>query len=279
MLGVRILASGSSGNATYVRSRACHLLVDAGISFKRLQKYLAEVGIGFERLDGILISHEHIDHVRGLPLIRKYFPAVPIFATAGTAIGWRQTYRWDIPFQPIRPFSDFCINDLTVSTCLLSHDAVEPIGFRFSSAGYSVALVTDLGTFTHEVVSCLTDCDLIVVEANHDEEMLWNGRYPLPLKRRISSETGHLSNRQAAALVQRVLCSRTAEIVLAHVSQENNDADLAKWSVLSTIGSSHKIRLTVASRFQPTRLIVVGGTLRSPMGGAELRLAQDEFSF
>ena len=224
------IASGSSGNCIYIGSDDTHLLVDAGISRKRMEEGLKAVEISGEELNGILVTHEHLDHIQGLGVFsRKY--EVPIFATEGTIEGIKScSSLGKLPeglLHPITIDEKFTIGDITVDPFEISHDARQPSGYRLESGGKSAAVATDLGMYTDYVVDKLQGLDAILLEANHDIHMLEVGGYPYYLKQRILGEKGHLSNELSGRLLCDILHDNLKYIVLGHLSKENNYARLA----------------------------------------------------
>lgn len=224
------LASGSSGNCIYVGSEQTHLLIDTGISKKRIDESLAELGIKGEELSGILITHEHSDHIQGLGVFsRKY--EIPIYATRGTIEGIR-SYKslGKMPeglYCEVPKDEAFEIGDLTVKPFAISHDANEPTGFRIEQEEKAVAVATDLGVYDEYTIENLKDLDAIVLEANHDVHMLEVGPYPYYLKQRVLGKHGHLSNELSGRLLCSILNDKLKHIVLGHLSRENNFPELA----------------------------------------------------
>ncbi|MDE7223072.1 MAG: MBL fold metallo-hydrolase [Acetatifactor sp.] len=224
------IASGSSGNCVYVGSDATHLLIDVGISGKKAESGLEELDISGRDLDGILITHEHADHISGLGVLaRKY--EVPLYATRGTIEAARQTKSlgsidpqlW-VEVQEDRRFT---IKDLTINPLKISHDAAQPVAYRISYGSRKVAVCTDLGVYNDYTVECLKGLDAILLEANHDVNMLQVGPYPYYLKQRILGNRGHLSNENSGKLLCRILHDGMKYIALGHLSQENNLPELA----------------------------------------------------
>ncbi len=228
------IASGSSGNCVYVGSDTTHLLMDVGISGKRTEAGLRELGLKMTDIDAICITHEHADHISGLGVLaRKY--GVPIYATKGTVEAIKQTASLgeidDSLFQIIRPDERCIIKDLLLYPMRTSHDAADPVAYRISHDGQKVGIITDLGCYNEYIVECLRDLDLLYLEANHDVHMLQVGPYPYYLKQRILGERGHLSNESAGKLLSRLLHDKMQAIVLGHLSKENNLPELAYESV------------------------------------------------
>lgn len=228
------IASGSSGNCVYVGSDTTHLLMDVGVSGKRTEKGLKELGLSMRDIDGIFITHEHADHISGLGVLaRKY--GVPVYATRGTidAICQMKTMG-NIDrelFQVIEPDEKYMVKDLAVCPMRTSHDAADPVAYRVACEGRKVGIVTDLGCYNDYTVECLKNMDVLYLEANHDVHMLQVGPYPYYLKKRILGERGHLSNESAGKLLSRLLHDRMQAVVLGHLSKENNLPELAYESV------------------------------------------------
>ena len=224
------IASGSSGNCIYVGSDNTHLLIDTGISKKKIDEGLAELGLTGEDISGILITHEHSDHIQGLGVFcRKY--EVPVYATKGTLIGI-QNYKslGKMPeglYREIRKNESFEIGDLLVKPFEISHDANEPSGFRIEKEDKSVAVATDLGKFDDYTIENLKNLNGIVLEANHDVHMLEVGPYPYYLKQRVLGNHGHLSNELSGRLLCNILHDKLKFIMLGHLSKENNFPELA----------------------------------------------------
>ena len=224
------IASGSSGNCIYVGSDHTHLLVDTGISRKRIEEGLKKLEIKGEEIDGVLITHEHSDHIQGLGVLsRKY--ELPIYATKGTIEGISgSTSLGKMPdglFHTIRADEPFRLGDIEVKPFVISHDACEPTGYRFECGGRSAAVATDLGKYDEYTVSNLTGLDAVLLEANHDIHMLEVGGYPYYLKQRILGDKGHLSNELSGRLLCDILHDNLKHIILGHLSKENNYARLA----------------------------------------------------
>lgn len=224
------IASGSSGNCIYIGDEHTHLLVDTGISKKRVEQGLSELGIKGDELDGILVTHEHIDHIQGLGVFcRKY--KTPVFATKGTIEGIKEcSSLGKLPegiLHEINVDERFRLGELAVCPFAISHDARQPSGYRIESGKKAVAVATDLGTYDSYIVENLKKLDAVVLEANHDVHMLEVGPYPYPLKKRVMGELGHLSNELSGRLLCDILHDGLRSVVLGHLSKENNYAELA----------------------------------------------------
>ncbi len=226
------LASSSAGNAAIVCHNDTHLLIDAGISCRRITQSLAVLNLTLDDLDGILITHEHIDHVRGLVTLAKKCPA-PLYATFGTAAAIQY------PEPRLRAFAagkEFTIKDLHIRSFRTSHDAKESVGYRIESDAGSLAVLTDTGFVTDEAHDVALGADMLLLESNHDVVMLKNGGYPYYLKQRILSEYGHLSNDAAAEFAIECVRAGTSDILLAHLSDENNSPQLAEYISVLCVG-------------------------------------------
>ncbi len=241
---VAVLASGSSGNAIVVESNGTAVLVDAGISGKRVAGAMDSAGLTPETLSAVLVTHEHSDHISGLgPVARRF--CLPIYATSGThaAIDGR------VGTCPDRVAIDagrrFEIGDLTVAPFSVSHDCADPVGYSISDGTSAVAIATDLGVVGRSVRRHLEMADCVVLEFNHDEGMLVDGTYPWPLKRRIMSNVGHLSNVTAAQELLRLADGPMSTLVLAHLSQENNTPELAAASAADVLDRAGRADVAV----------------------------------
>ena len=224
------IASGSSGNCIYAGTETTHVLVDAGISGKRVENGLNDIGLSCRDLDGIFITHEHNDHVAGLGVLSRRY-GIPIYATAKTADAMRECKSLgaipDELFYEVRADEPFRIKDLAVNPMRISHDAADPVGYRFFCGNSRAAVCTDLGTYNDYTVECLKGMDVLLLEANHDVNMLQVGSYPYYLKQRILGNRGHLSNENSGRLLSRVLHDGLKKVVLGHLSHENNLPELA----------------------------------------------------
>ena len=258
------IASGSSGNCVYVASYKTNLLVDVGISTKRIEEGLSSIDIKPDTIQGILITHEHTDHISGLRVMSKRYN-IPIYTTYETAqaILQKKTMK-EIPeelFHYIKPNEEFKINDISVEPFAISHDASNPVGYTLGASGKKLGIATDLGTYDDYTVSKLQDSDVLVIEANHDENMLMVGKYPYFLKQRITGKKGHLSNDATASLLIQLLNDKLEHVILAHLSKENNYAELAYETVcceLNNYGCDlDSLNLSVAHRDVPSSMVLV----------------------
>ncbi len=258
------IASGSSGNSIYIGSERTHLLVDAGISKKKIEEGLKTTGLKGGDIDAILITHEHADHIQGLGVFVRKYP-VPIYGTAATLkqIQLNPTLGYIPPelFVEITPDRDFTLGDISVSSMRVSHDAADPVAYSFDGGGKRIAIATDMGIYDDYVVEHLKGMDVLLLEANHDIRMLQVGPYPYQLKQRILSERGHLSNETAGRLLSDIACDRLSTIVLGHLSKENNLPELAYETVRLEIEAgdneyhANDFEMIVAKRSEPTCII------------------------
>lgn len=220
-----LLASGSKGNSILVESGKTRLLIDAGLSARELRKRLDSIGIEAESLDALLITHEHGDHVRGLgPLVRQL--DLPVYLQADLARKLPDVGKPDC-VQEFVDGEEFTIKDLTIRPFAITHDCLAPVGFTLDGELGKVGVATDLGIVTRLVTECLQDCRALVLETNHDEELLRDGPYPWKLKQRVRSNHGHLSNNAAGNLLQSLLWNGLETVFLGHLSETNNRPDLA----------------------------------------------------
>ncbi len=258
------IASGSSGNCIYVGSDSTHLLVDVGISGRRAEGGLNYLDLTGADIDGILVTHEHADHINGLGVMaRKY--GMPIYATKGTIKAIKNCTSVgnidDSLFREVKEDEKLMIKDLTINPMRISHDAAQPVGYRISYGKKKVAICTDLGHFTDYTVECLRGMDALLLEANHDVNMLQVGPYPYHLKQRILSDRGHLSNENSGRLLSRVLHDNLQAILLGHLSHENNLPELAYEAVRMeiTLGdnpyNATDFAMQVARRNEPTPVV------------------------
>lgn len=226
---VHVLASGSTGNSTFIKCGTQKFLVDAGISARRIKLALESLGYNIEDIDGIFITHEHTDHVKGLVTLTKKYK-LPIFARPKT---WSNMKNRESISQSSQKeiVNSLLIGDIKVETFNISHDAIDPVGFNFFYQDIKCTVATDLGFVTDTVKEALDNSDIIVFESNHDPDMLEKGAYPWHLKKRIMSNRGHLSNIDAAWTLARLNRKAKTHVFLAHLSQENNLPYLAEQTI------------------------------------------------
>ncbi len=219
------MGSGSSGNCTYLATSRTRVLVDLGFGKRSLRRRLHDAGLKDDKFAGILLSHGHSDHVKGAAALAKE-RHIPVFLTPGT--------RQEVPaladserVEEFEPGDRFQIGDIQVEPFSVPHDCAQPVGFRFLAEGISGAVITDLGRLSEATACRLSGCDWLMIESNHDEEMLKVGPYPWFLKMRLLSDLGHLSNQGLAAFLAGRYDGHARHIFLAHLSRQNNDPVLA----------------------------------------------------
>jgi phosphoribosyl 1,2-cyclic phosphodiesterase len=226
LIQITPLASGSSGNSFLIRNSQGSMLIDAGLSGKQLVERLNDVGVDPCSLKGILVSHAHIDHVKGVGVLSRKFK-LPVFINEKTfnaaektlgKLCRRESFQTGRAFE----FSGFKIHPFSVP-----HDCADPVGFRISNGSASVGVATDLGVVTGLVRNLLTGLTAVILESNHDPTMLRDGPYPWELKQRVRSRLGHLSNEQSANLLERIVSDELRFVILAHMSETNNTEQLA----------------------------------------------------
>lgn len=254
------LYSGSSGNCLYLEDNDTKILIDAGVSGKKIEQNLKKIDVKPEEITALLITHDHTDHIKGVGVLSRRFH-IPVYANAGT---------WDIaekalgkisPENRIVFYSDqeVYLNGLCILPFPIHHDAGEPVGFSITNGKSKIGIITDTGKITNEIQWCLKDCDLAVIESNHDVEMLKVGRYPYYLKKRILGNEGHLSNEDASKTILELVKKGLRKVLLAHLSEENNFPELAYETTSSLLVENNvkvqkDVMLEVASRFTPSTI-------------------------
>ena len=269
------LASGSSGNSLYLESKYSKILIDAGISLRRISQGLGDMGIAVSDLHAVVLSHEHEDHSRAVGRMS----GVPVYVSGETVSFWegkrnghkrgngagspKAAGSRNGSIEELREFRSgvpFRINDLTVTPFSVAHDAIDPVGFTVTDGRAKVGIVTDIGKPTALVRESLKNCDALVLESNHDREMLFSGSYPAYLKQRISGGHGHLSNGQSASLLGDVLHDGLKYVLLAHLSAGNNTPETAlgcSLEVLRRRGADGRVALAVAPRSTAGEVVTI----------------------
>ena len=245
-LAICILASGSRGNAVYISGGSTSILIDAGLSGIEIERRLKSKELCPEDLDAIIVSHEHTDHIQGVGVLSRRFN-LPVYISSKTekaAVSQLGNIR---VIKNFKCGSTFMIKDLSIHPFSISHDAEDPSGFTVNQNGTKIGLATDLGIATSMVKEHLKGCSLLILEANHDEDMLLNGPYPWPVKQRIKSRTGHLSNEASKNLLKEVQHDRLKYVILAHLSKTNNTPQKALSEVGLAITDCHA-QLDVATQ-------------------------------
>ena len=263
-VSMSVLASGSRGNTAVVESSRARILVDAGISCRETFKRMKSVGLDPRSISAILISHEHCDHVYGLATLSRKL-SVPVFMTGATHHAWARSRRDEAGQLPklakLEIFSagrSFQIADITVTPFTIPHDAADPVGFTFRAEGAKIAIATDLGYVPVSVCDHLRNCDVLMIESNHDLEMLRVGPYPWPVKQRVMSRVGHLSNESLAQFFAKDYDRGASYIVLAHLSEQNNHPEIARQAAENALGPQITLlenRLMLAAQDAPSECI------------------------
>lgn len=260
------LASGSSGNCIFIGTDKTKVLIDVGVSGKKVEQGLKTIGVDPKEIDGIFITHEHTDHIRGIGVLaRKY--NLPIYANLGT---WKAIENLERVIGNIKSSlkeliengKDFILKDLVIRPYSIPHDAKDPVGYAFYCNDKKVSVATDLGHINDDIIENIKDSNLILLEANHDIEMLKFGKYPYSLKRRILGDFGHLCNEVSGDLLSKVYHNKLETVVLGHLSKENNFPELAYETVQGSLKSiglevGKHINLDVAPRDEASKVYVV----------------------
>jgi phosphoribosyl 1,2-cyclic phosphodiesterase len=250
------LGSGSKGNCAVLASSQTQVLIDAGLSCRETLRRMHQAGLDPRATRAILITHEHTDHLAGLERLMRVLK-VPAYCTEGTLEGWRRYLRdlgRERPEQPVEVFAagrSLTIGDINVLPFTIPHDSLDPVGYSFALEGLKAAIVTDLGCMPANVVDQLRGCDLLMIESNHDLEMLRVGPYPWPVKQRIMSRVGHLSNDALAEFLQQQYDGAATYLILAHLSEQNNHPEIARRAAELALGDRRNLlenRLLLASQ-------------------------------
>lgn len=262
MLNFCSLYSGSSGNSLFVQSENTNILVDAGESAKKIVNALSSINVSPESLDAIVVTHEHIDHVKSIgTLSQKY--NIPVYATEKT---WSamptQSEKINKDLHRIFvPSKDFSVGDLNLLPFSIPHDAADPCGFNITHKDKNLSIATDLGHVTSNIADILSQSSFVLLESNYDPEVLKFSKYPYYLKQRISGECGHLSNNDAGRLISHLMNKKLNSVMLGHLSKENNFPELAYKTVVDELIYNNcdvsKIEINVATRVQPSKIIEI----------------------
>ena len=249
MLEICAIASGSNGNCYYTGNEKDAILIDAGISCKQILQRMKEKDLNPAKIKAVFISHEHGDHIRGARVLAKRLQ-VPVYITAKT---FNATYNNLQPDYPrfFTPGLEIKIGEFSIHPFLKNHDAAEPCSFRIEYAEKNIGVFTDIGEPCENVLFHLEKCNALFLETNYDEKMLWDGLYPFYLKRRIASEYGHLSNKQAFQLLNNHAGDNLECVFLSHLSKENNTAEIA-FNEIQPLETRFKIKLT--SRYEASEI-------------------------
>lgn len=245
-----VLASGSRANCTFVEGGRTRILIDAGLSARETERRLRPFGISLRSIHAIIVTHEHLDHIKGVVQISRTHE-IPVFANKGTAKFLRGVHALEM----FRTGAVFPIGDIIVHPFELMHDAADPVGFLIESGGASLAHVTDLGTPTEAVSNALASANAAVLESNHDVELLQACHYPWPLKNRIASSHGHLSNEASAALFSQALHMNFRHLVLGHISENSNTPETALAAFRKAVDSRNLASIRCAGPGRATEMI------------------------
>jgi phosphoribosyl 1,2-cyclic phosphodiesterase len=227
------LGSGSKGNSALVQAGGTCVMIDCGLALKEAEQRLERWGLAGADLDAILVTHEHEDHIGGVAALARRYD-IPVWLTPGSLKGWKEP-----PLELVRrlsPHEPFSIGDVQVQPYPVPHDAREPCQYVLGDGRLRVGVLTDAGSVTAHMRSVLSGCDALLVEFNHDLDMLMAGPYPMQLKRRVAGDRGHLSNKQAASLLASIDCTRLQHLVLTHLSEINNTPEFARSAAAGALG-------------------------------------------
>jgi len=255
------LYSGSSGNCLFVQSENTKLLVDSGESARKIENALSSINVDAKNIDGILITHEHVDHTKSLGTLSKKYN-IPVYASQETwAAMPEQSQKIDSSLQKFYiPNETLKIGDFSINPFEIPHDAANPCGFNICHNDIQMSIATDLGHITKELTEAIEKSSFILLESNYDPEILKFSRYPYYLKKRISGEYGHLSNNEAGKLIAYLSNGNLKNVMLGHLSKENNFPELAYKTVADELinhNFSAEIGLSVASRENPSKIIEI----------------------
>jgi phosphoribosyl 1,2-cyclic phosphodiesterase len=232
-----VLASGSRGNCVYLAAGDDALLIDVGLSGREIERRLRQRNLNPANVKAILVTHEHSDHIRGVGVLARRYN-LPVYLTEPTHQAACNTIGPLADCHYLQPGTDFTLANFAIHPFALSHDAADPVGFTCARNGSRIGIATDLGVATGLVVEHLKGCDMLVVEANHDSDMLTAGPYPWHLKQRIRSRNGHLSNRASGELLAKIVHANLRQIVLGHLSETNNSPQMARQTVAEALVAS-----------------------------------------
>ena len=261
MLNLKLysIISGSSGNCSLITNGKSNILIDCGMSGKRATESLESLSVSPNRINAILVTHEHIDHTKGVGIMaRKY--NIPIYATEGTLLKSEIGKVSDELINTVTPDITYDIAGIGITPFSISHDAQEPCGYVSDDGNTRIAVATDMGIMTDNVLSRISGCDSVLLESNHDIDMLRFGEYPYALKQRILSDIGHLSNKAAAATALELVKRGTKHLMLGHLSEKNNMPDIAQMETYNHLTDNGvkigtDVTLQVAERYKITPFI------------------------
>lgn len=234
-MGLRFcsIGSGSEGNALVVEVNQTRVMLDCGFGFAETERRLARAGLAGRDINAIVVTHEHSDHIGGVERFARR-NGIPVWMTHGTAAAGGAS--WLVQVTEVDPHSAFQVGDIAITPYLVPHDAREPVQYVFSDGAVRLGVLTDTGTITAHIQDCLSGCDALVLETNHDLDRLMNGPYPISLKRRVAGRFGHLDNATAASLLRDIDCRKLQHLVAAHLSKQNNTPSLAREALAAPLG-------------------------------------------
>ncbi len=256
-ISICLLASGSRGNAIYLSDGNSRILIDAGLSGVEIERRMQSRGLDPEQLDGIVVSHEHTDHIQAVGVLSRRFK-LPVYISDETYTAARNQLGRIETAHSFSCGTPFRIGNFELHPFSISHDASDPAGFTVTSNGTRIGIATDLGIATTMVKTHLQDCAALVIEANHDRTMLEQGPYPWPLKQRIQSRSGHLSNDDTTRLLKEVLNEKLKHVILAHLSEQNNTPEKARGTVGQALQGT-RVNLSVAVQGCCSELFTIKG--------------------
>ncbi len=257
MKGFCPLASGSKGNALYVGTKHTKVLIDAGLSARMIKKKLEEINVDLADIDAIVITHEHSDHIRGLAILGCKM-GIPVFANSDTARAIYESIGDAPKFKIFSTGETFEFGDIAFDPFSIQHDAMDPVGFILRLNSIKLGICADLGFATSLVVSKLQECDYLYLEANHQVEMVHSCPRPAIYKQRVLGRLGHLSNAQAAELLEQILHPKLKAVYLAHLSSECNVPELAKKLIQEMLQKQNaKVEVSIAHQDQISRQIII----------------------
>ena len=249
-----LLGSGSKGNAVYIEGGGSAILIDAGFSGRELEMRMQGIERSLAGVAGIFLTHEHDDHICGAGVVSRRYK-VPLHANAGTLRGGERRLGRPHKVHEFATGDEILCGGLSVRSFPVSHDTLDPVGFIVSDGRHRLGYCTDTGKVTHLIERRLGGCEALIVEFNHNLDMLRNGPYPLPLQQRVRSVTGHLSNEQGAEALARLIADHLQVAVLAHLSETNNTPALARGAALAAVAEWGDTALVIAEQHRPLELI------------------------
>ncbi len=253
-----VLGSGSKGNSTYVSSGDTAILIDAGLSGIEVQRRLAGIGVEISSLSAIIVTHEHTDHVRGVPVLSRRMK-LPVFANPETYLAAGSSLNKLHVFNEFNTGNSFSFQNLEIHPFSISHDSADPVGFIINNGSFSLGYCTDTGVITRLMHHRLSGCHGLIVESNHDPDLLQKGPYPLFLKQRVKGNKGHLANIDTAGFIKDILNENLEHVVLAHISETNNQSSLAYETTASCLADgSITPGLSLASQDRPGDMVILG---------------------